>query len=185
MQRLPNTHTHVHTHTYTELLNRQYWTSGSSFLWSSRTKSIAYFLGQRNLNDLHGAAIWHVLRLARLTANALKTSQMSCQCLNVSTVAAATPSTQHPAPKRQRQRLECKIQLTCLSTSTHTHTHSRTQCSHTCAACICNKCLRGCVSASVSVCVCAWAINFMSNQAGNQATAAAANETAALQQCNS
>lgn len=87
-------------------------------------------------------------RLARLTANALKTSQMSCQCLNVSTLrprpstgasdapsetlgSAQTPSsfvaTSPPGPanaqrraKRQRQRLECKIQLTCLSTHTHT-----------------------------------------------------------------
>lgn len=136
-------------------------------------------------------------RLAWLTANALKTSQMSCQCLNVST--ATTPSRRqsdappHPTPpsdtpsaaagagvgadaqrraKRQRQRLECKIQLTCLSTHTYTRMH-----------------MHDCCSAYV----CVWAINFMSNQAGNQpaaaavalapataATAAAANETAAM-----
>lgn len=140
-------------------------------------------------------------RLAWLTANALKTSQMSCQCLNVST--ATTPSRRqcdappHTAPPRTAQRHPhrswcwcwCRCPATGQTTASttwvqnsinllkHTNTHIQM---HAYAWLQC-------------VCVCMWAINFMSNQAGNQAaaaaaalapataaTAAAANETAAM-----
>lgn len=135
---------------------------GKQFPWLAICSCVCVWCGMRNY------------RLAWLTANALKTSQMSCQCLNVST--ATTPSRRqsdappHPTPpndtpsaaagagvgadaqrraKRQRQRLECKIQLTCLSTHTYTH------------ACIC-------MTAAVRMCVCELSISCPIKQATRQ-----------------
>lgn len=73
--------------------------------------------------------------LHNMTYNALKTSEMSRQCLNMAPAAKLQlqlhMQLQHPTSdwwhlQHERRRLECKIQLTCLSTDTcKPHTHSK------------------------------------------------------------